>query len=373
MGNSTGIDNNAFGYHSLYNNKIGGQNSAFGSYSLSKNDSGSYNSCFGYNSLSSNTKGYSNAAFGDLVMNHNTIGYYNAAIGSKALQLSTSANNTVGVGYLAGGAYAKYTKCTFIGATADATATNFTNATAIGYGAKVDASNKVRVGSTAITSIGGQVGWTTLSDARLKENIKESKLGLDFILILHPVTYNYKDENQKGIIYTGLIAQEVDAAAKKEGIDFSGVDKNGEYWGIRYGDLTVPLVTAMQEQQSVIDAQQNEIKGLKTDIAAIKSLLTADHLQKVSSNTAIENKLEQNNPNPFSEKTTINYSVSNEAVSAAIIIRNMNGVELKRIILEKSNAGNVIIEGNQLAQGTYTYTLEVDGKSVDTKLMVTTK
>ena len=83
-----------------------------------------------------------------------------------------------------------------------------------------------------------------------------------------------------GILYTGLIAQEVDAAAKKEGVDYSGVDKNGEYWGIRYGDLTVPLVKGMQEQQVVINAQKNEIKELKTEMYAIKTWINEQRLHR---------------------------------------------------------------------------------------------
>ncbi|MBL0051486.1 MAG: tail fiber domain-containing protein [Bacteroidetes bacterium] len=160
----------------------------------------------------------------------------------------------------AGALRAVYNKCTFVGATADASVTGKTNATAIGYGASVNASNKVRVGNTAVTSIGGQVGWTTVSDIRLKENINDSKLGLNFILNLHPVTYNYKDEEQRDILYTGLIAQEVDAAAKKEGVDFSGVDRNGEYWGIRYGDLTVPLVKGMQELNEELKMKNEKLE-----------------------------------------------------------------------------------------------------------------
>ena len=39
----------------------------------------------------------------------------------------------------------------------------------------VDASNKIRIGNTYVTSIGGQVGWTIFSDSRVKKNIKENR------------------------------------------------------------------------------------------------------------------------------------------------------------------------------------------------------
>jgi hypothetical protein len=57
-----------------------------------------------------------------------------------------------------------------------------------------------------VTEIGGQVGWSTLSDARLKTNVHPSSLGLDFIRQLQPVTYNYIDTGQAGILYTGFIS-----------------------------------------------------------------------------------------------------------------------------------------------------------------------
>src|SRR5438105_11889981 len=60
---------------------------------------------------------------------------------------------------------------------------------AIGYNAQVDASNKIRIGNTDVTSIGGQVGWTMFSDGRYKKNIKENVPGLEFINQLRPITY----------------------------------------------------------------------------------------------------------------------------------------------------------------------------------------
>jgi hypothetical protein len=117
---------------------------------------------------------------------------------------------------------------------------------------------------------------------------------------------------------------------------------------------------------------EEENEGLKNDIAEINKKLG---LQATSSGLlpSASGVIEQNNPNPFSERTTINYLLGNDAASPAIVIRNLDGVVTKRIMLEKANAGSIIIEGNQLSPGTYTYTLEVNGKSVDTKLMVITK
>lgn len=52
-------------------------------------------------------------------------------------------------------------------------------------------------------------------------------------------SFNYG--NYKVIIYTGLIACEVDAAAEKRCVANNSIDKNVSYWGIGYGNLTFPL------------------------------------------------------------------------------------------------------------------------------------
>ena len=49
---------------------------------------------------------------------------------------------------------------------------NLTNATAIGANAVVNASNKIRLGNTAVTVIEGQVAFTASSDKTKKENFQ---------------------------------------------------------------------------------------------------------------------------------------------------------------------------------------------------------
>ncbi len=63
------------------------------------------------------------------------------------------------------------------------------------------------------------LGWYT-SDRRLKSNILNSNLGLNFITKLRPVSYTRKnDENQK--TEYGFIAQEVEELLKESGVDTS--------------------------------------------------------------------------------------------------------------------------------------------------------
>ena len=143
----------------------------------------------------------------------------------------------------------------------------------------------MRLGNSSVTSIGGYAGWTNLSDSRFKKEIQESVPGIAFIMKLRPVTYHLdmdaiaafnhipdslrlKDaETIKGnMLQTGFIAQEVENAANELDFDFSGVDKpQNEYsfYGLRYGEFTVPLVKAVQEQQEQISELKKLLKNSK--------------------------------------------------------------------------------------------------------------
>lgn len=75
------------------------------------------------------------------------------------------------------------------------------------------------------------------------------------------------------MVFTGFIAQEVEAAASKTGFDFSGVDKPSnanDFYRLRYGDFVVPLVKAVQQQQALIQQQQQQIDELIAALQAIK-------------------------------------------------------------------------------------------------------
>jgi hypothetical protein len=253
----------------------------------------------GYKSLLQNTNGTSNTATGYQALMSNISGNQNTALGYTALDQSTTGHVNTGIGYNALGTNITGTANTAIGALSDVTTSNLGNATAIGYFTFVNASNKVVIGSTAVTVIGGQVGWSTLSDGRFKENIKENVPGLDFITKLKPVTYTLNigkldrhlvqempdsvqqkylkekedNSNASSIIHTGFVAQDVEKITKELGYHFDGVNvptNNTDNYSISYSQFVVPLVKAVQEQQKMITEQQNEIDLLKEQNKLIK-------------------------------------------------------------------------------------------------------
>jgi trimeric autotransporter adhesin len=396
--NTIGTGNTAAGRAALYANSLGNGNTAIGYNALADNTTGDYNIAIGENSLSGNTTASANIAIGKFVLianngifntaignyscykngsgNYNAIlgayglyknisGNSNTAVGYNSLYGNTIGSNNVAIGAGSGNSYTSYTRCTFLGNGTDAAVNALSNATAIGNGATVDSSNKVVIGNTSVISIGGQVGWTTYSDQQLKTNINKSNLGLDFIMALNPVTYNYKAEGQKDILYTGLIAQEVNEAAKRAGVPFSGVDKNGQLWGIRYGELTVPLIKAIQEME---EKHKDEIELLKSRIEKLEAAILQKN-EMTTSGTDLS-FLYQNQPNPFNSATTIRYTLHNKM--GVLVIRDLNGQVLKQVNLTTAK-GTVTIQAGELPAGTYTYSLVINGACADTKLMVLSK
>jgi len=211
--------------------------------------------------MEATTIGQYNTAMGYQSLTDNINGSFNTAIGRTTLSLTTGSNFNTALGYSAGNSFNNGSNNTFIGYNADASAASFGNATAVGNGAVVTASNRVKIGNTAVTQIGGEVGWSTLSDGRYKKNIQASSLGLSFILKLNPVTYNLTDKGQEEIKYTGLIAQDVEKILHEYNAGFNAVTKpenETDRYAIRYAEFVMPLINAVKEQQKQID----ELKAL---------------------------------------------------------------------------------------------------------------
>ena len=71
------------------------------------------------------------------------------------------------------------------------------------------------------------------------------------------------------LVQSGFIAQEVEAAAKSLGYNFSGIDRprnEKDLYGLRYAEFVVPLVKAMQEQQALIAALQKQVNELSRQL-----------------------------------------------------------------------------------------------------------
>lgn len=97
-------------------------------------------------------------------------------------------------------------------------------------------------------------GYFHNSDARLKTNVTTSR-GLDIISKLRGVTFDWKKD---GAPSAGVIAQEVEKVLPSAvHTDADGVKS------VEYDQLIAPLIEALKEQQSQIDALKAEIEQLR--------------------------------------------------------------------------------------------------------------
>jgi hypothetical protein len=271
----------------LFNNSSD-DNTAIGYRAGANVDEGSANTAIGTEAFEGTAPGTTtgNVAVGYRALRVKAGGSSNTAVGYEALRQTTGDANTA-IGYNAGVNLAGANNNTIVGAAVGFSSISTTNSTAVGYGVSITASNQVRIGNASVTSIGGQVAWTALSDERAKSDIRPNVPGLDFVMQLRPVSY-YLHENFEAATtahamplnhkatwaqsrHVGFLAQEVDAAARKIGYDFDGVDipeKPDGTYGLRYGLFVVPLIKAVQEQQQQLDALLEKANALKEQLEA---------------------------------------------------------------------------------------------------------
>ncbi|MFT3700861.1 MAG: tail fiber domain-containing protein [Agriterribacter sp.] len=409
MNNTTGPYNIAIGYRPLYSNTTGGYNTALGVDALANNTTGNYNIAMGYQAMHDNTGNY-NTASGGYAANKNTTGNYNTSNGFAALYLNTTGNYNT-----ASGDYALYSNVSGNGNTAlgyftDVYFGTLTNATVIGYNATIQSSNQVMLGNSSVTSVKAASSVVIYSDGRYKKQVKENVPGLDFIKQLRPVTYHYdikgmnehagvkgiRDkiaatpgneradvsqmeqlenasiEAKEKILYTGFIAQDVEAAAQKMNYDFNGVYKpqnEKDLYGLSYESFVAPVVKSIQELSIENDSLKNEISILKQSLAEIQQILKI----KPSDLTLSGASVAQNSPNPFKTNTAISYSIPQTVSSAQLVIYDAAGKPLKQFNIAAPGRGTLNIDAATLPSGTYHYSLFADGKMIDTKKMVLVK
>ena len=109
------------------------------------------------------------------------------------------------------------------------------------------------LGTGTVYSNGGTLTNTNPSDRNLKENIAPINYGLDEILNLNPVTFNWKEDKINQGKQYGFIAQEV------QGIMPDLVKDTGDYLGLDKEAIFTVLVKAVQELKSEVDSLKKQI------------------------------------------------------------------------------------------------------------------
>jgi hypothetical protein len=253
--------------------------------------------------------------------------------------------------------------------------------------------------------IRGEVGFSTYSDERIKNNIKQNVPGLSFINLLKPVTYNLDIHKENQMLYagktinsknaevdfpgkydleqkemTGFLAQDVESAAESIGYDFSGVVKpqnENDLYSLRYSDFVVPMVKAIQELSAQNDSLKSQNQSLQNRMSALESTINGANtsgMVKVSiANSDNKTLLGQNIPNPFDHTTLIPFRIPSDCHDASIAIVETATGKIIHLIPVSCTETQLSFDAGSLASGDYSYSLYVDGKLVETKQMVLAK
>ena len=224
-------------------------------------------------------------------------GTHNTALGHQAMRSADAdgqnANNSVAIGYVSLTNITDGDNNTAVGSSAGNLLTTGANNVIIGYDADVDANDRdgcivigsglsLNTASDNVVEIGNNTNSmtydldggdiTVTSDVRTKKNIKDTKLGLEFINKLRPITYETKpsseypkefgvkepSEKSSGKTWDGLIAQEVKEVIDEMDVEFSGWEEGvNTKQRLAYGKFVMPLIKAVQE----LSARIKELEG----------------------------------------------------------------------------------------------------------------
>jgi hypothetical protein len=260
-------------------------------------------------------------------------------------------------------------------------------------------------GSNRWTTISASNGTINTSDAREKKNIKKLEYGLETLMKLKPVSYEWNNDVANMGTKLGFIAQDLlevipEVVVTEEAVENRETGEvtyqEAERMGVFYDDLIPVLTKAIQEQQGTIEsvlAENADLKKanaeLQEDVQDLKEAMMRfeQDLQSccfnaqggsqgsTSNNIAGDAaELGQNVPNPFRESTVISYYLPEGASKAIIRISDMSGGLVQDLQLGNQRGANQIeFQTQGLAAGTYLYTLFVDGQFVDTKKMMIAK
>ena len=246
----------------MYGRATGGTGGNFsvGSNSLQSVTTGLGNSAVSIAALPVLTTGCYNVALGVCAMFADVSGSCNTALGTSALPVKNGGNSNVAIGACSGGALTNGSSNILIGTCAGPNVTTQSNQIVVGAGnsctlGTANGGVTFAFGSSCfLYASAGSAVWTSASDARLKEEVADLALGLDFVNQIQPRTYQWKENKEKA---AGFVAQELQEVVAEHDASYLGlVDTDNEYMGVAPAALIPVLVKAIQE----LSAEVAELK-----------------------------------------------------------------------------------------------------------------
>lgn len=195
--------------------------------------------------------------------------------------------------------------------------------------------------------------------------INISRIAKNGVPEIDPAVLKIIEAEDKSRKHIGLLAQEVESVAP----EVVRTSINGTK-AIAYSELIALLIEGMKEQQSQIEELKTELYVMKSTSPAVQK---APQIQDSENVSTVNASLYQNTPNPFPQSTQINYYLPETVNTAQLCIYDLQGKQLKQIVISERGEGVQTISGSELKAGIYLYALLADGKEVDVKRMILTE
>ncbi|MEM8528848.1 MAG: hypothetical protein AAGG68_29705 [Bacteroidota bacterium] len=310
----------------------GNNNTFIGANAGKDNTSGFANTFIGEASGRTNTTGQLNTFVGKGAGFSNLTGFRNTYLGYQAGQANTIGRNNSYFGYAAGGTITNSINSTFLGAfSGQTTPTDSLNrAIAIGENAKVNCSNCAVIGGSGADAVNVGIGTDT----------PETKLH---------VTGSVRFDQLPDVTGANLM-----------------IDDDGNL-GI------APATQNLGNRIDQLEAENEELRMRLDQLEQLFQDLSSQTETRTTQKAIITRAtLQQNAPNPFTEATNINYFIPEGTRSASLQVLDQNGRIIKHIPIQARGEGQITLQANLLSAGTYSYSLVLDGRVVETKRMVLT-
>jgi trimeric autotransporter adhesin len=285
--NTTGVHLTGIGAAAMRNNTTASFNTAIGADALRENTTTELNVAVGDSALTAfngtaATDG-ANTALGSIALVALTSGQENVAVGRRALQFLTGGSNNVGVGWRVGDGVTTGDGNTFLGSQAGANeGPDVSNVVCLGTSGDTQPAgqitdNRTYIGNIHGVSLGGPAPYltvmvdadgqlgTVVSSARFKKDIEPMDQASEGILKLKPVTFRYKDRDDKNdkTPQFGLIAEQVEKVNR----DLVVYGKDGKALSVRYDAVDVMLLNEFLKEHKKVEEQQATIADLKSTVA----------------------------------------------------------------------------------------------------------
>jgi hypothetical protein len=280
--NTLGENNTFLGYQSGYQNTTGSKNLFIGTQSGENNTTASSNIALGYRSAYSNETGGSNISIGTDALFRNLSGSRNIAIGDSAgFNNRSVVGKNIFIGHGAGkNELGKNKLIIENSSSSDALIVGDFKDDYLSFGGslyselirpKVDISYSLGQSYYRYTAVYALNGTIQTSDIRQKKNIENLNYGLNEVMAMRSVSYEWKHDTI-GETKVGFIAQELEQIVPE--VVVVG-DDSLQTRGVNYAELIPVLVKAIQEQQQIITDLEEENNSKTADLDAVNDRLSA--------------------------------------------------------------------------------------------------